>query len=289
MSRHWLSITVLIASCADLRAEEVDAQRGRPLIVAHRGLLHHAPENTLANFRACLELRIGFEFDVQRTRDGRLVCIHDDTVDRTTNGTGNVRDLTFEEIRRLDAGDWFGPRFRGEVVPTVAEVLDLLSEYRARDVLVAVDLKAEGCAADVVRLANAAGVMERLLFIGRTIGDAKVRRRLRTASPEAPIAVVAHDSGEFAVALVDRDADWIYVRYLPSKAEVDKAHQARERVFIAGKAVSGREPENWKRASAAGVDAILTDYPLELRPTLRKSARPTRKRQGSAKKQNNES
>ena len=59
-----------------------------PLIVAHRGLLLHAPENTLANFRACLELRLGFEFDVEKTKDGHLVCIHDGTVDRTANGTG---------------------------------------------------------------------------------------------------------------------------------------------------------------------------------------------------------
>src|ERR1700709_498092 len=79
----------------------------RPLVVAHRGLLRHAPENTLANFRACLELRLGFEFDVQATKDGQLVCIHDSTVDRTTNGTGKVADLTLSAIRGFDAGSWF--------------------------------------------------------------------------------------------------------------------------------------------------------------------------------------
>ncbi|MCC6509479.1 MAG: glycerophosphodiester phosphodiesterase, partial [Pirellulaceae bacterium] len=74
---------------------------GEPLVVAHRGLLQHAPENTLANFRACLELRLGFEFDVARTKDGQLVCIHDDTVDRTTDGKGLVSQLTLAEIQRL--------------------------------------------------------------------------------------------------------------------------------------------------------------------------------------------
>ena len=83
----------------------------RPAIVAHRGLLQHAPENTLANFRACLELRLGFEFDVQRTKDGQLVCIHDDTVNRTTSGTGRVSELSLEQISRFDAGGWFDPRF----------------------------------------------------------------------------------------------------------------------------------------------------------------------------------
>src|SRR5690606_17021628 len=75
------------------------AGREPTTIVAHRGLLRHAPENTLANFRACLELRLGFEFDVRRTEDGHLVCIHDETVDRTTDGTGTVSEMSWEQIR----------------------------------------------------------------------------------------------------------------------------------------------------------------------------------------------
>ena len=87
-------IVVLFGALAiHVNSFAADAQ---PLIVAHRGLLRHAPENTLANFRACLELRIGFEFDVERTKDNHLVCMHDNTVDRTTNGTGKVSELTSE-------------------------------------------------------------------------------------------------------------------------------------------------------------------------------------------------
>ena len=78
-------IILLVLSLVAAGANAVAAEP-RPLIVAHRGLLRHAPENTLANFRACLELRLGFEFDVQATKDGQLVCIHDGTVDRTTTG-----------------------------------------------------------------------------------------------------------------------------------------------------------------------------------------------------------
>jgi glycerophosphoryl diester phosphodiesterase len=136
------------------------------LIVAHRGLLLHAPENTLANFRACLELRLGFEFDVEKTKDGQLVCIHDVSVDRTTNGTGEVSQLTLEEIRRLDAGSWFESKFAGEKVPTIEEVLKLVAEYQQHDVLIAVDLKAEGVEQEVVRLAEKHKVLNKLLFIG---------------------------------------------------------------------------------------------------------------------------
>jgi glycerophosphoryl diester phosphodiesterase len=139
-SRLLLLLLVLVLFAAHTPVESV--AEDRPLIVAHRGLLRHAPENTLANFRACLELGLGFEFDVQKTRDGHLVCIHDDTVDRTTNGRGKLAEMTLDELRRLDAGSWFDPRFAGERVPTVEEVLKLIAEYKQHDVLIAVDLKA---------------------------------------------------------------------------------------------------------------------------------------------------
>ncbi len=89
------------------------------LIIAHRGGPKYAPENTLAAFRGAIERGVdGLEFDVQMSRDGALVVIHDETVGRTTNGTGAVRDLTLAELRSLDAGN-------GEEIPTFEEVLQL--------------------------------------------------------------------------------------------------------------------------------------------------------------------
>src|SRR5437879_4713714 len=80
------------------------AEPSRPVVVGHRGLIHAAPECTLAAFRACLALRIGFEFDVRRTKDGVLVCLHDATVDRTTDGRGSLADLPYDQLKKLDAG-----------------------------------------------------------------------------------------------------------------------------------------------------------------------------------------
>ena len=245
------------------------AEPPEPLIVAHRGLLRHAPENTLANFRACLELRIGFEFDVERTRDGELICIHDSSVDRTTNGTGNVSELTLAQIRKMDAGSWFDAKFAGEKVPTVDEVLQLVADYRRHDVLIAVDLKAENLGKDVVRLAEKHKVLHRLLFIGRTITDPKLREQIKNASANAHTAAVANDAVEFPKALASRSADWVYLRYLPTKVEMEAVHQIGKRAFIAGPTVSGNLPENWQHVTSASIDAILTDYPLSLRTTLR--------------------
>lgn len=246
----------------------------RPLIVAHRGLMLHAPENTLANFRACLELRLGFEFDVRKTKDGHLVCIHDDTVNRTTNAKGQLAALTFDEIRRLDAGSWFDAKFAGEKVPTVEEVLKLIAEYEKHEVLIAVDLKAEDVEQEVVRIAEKYEVLHRLLFIGRTIDEPTVRANIKKASAKAQTSAVANNAEGFAKALEAANADWVYFRYIPSKQDMEAVRAAKKRAFIAGTTVSGNVPDNWKRAGEAGIDGILTDYPLELRATLRKQHGP---------------
>ncbi|EHM10770.1 glycerophosphoryl diester phosphodiesterase [Thermanaerovibrio velox DSM 12556] len=95
------------------------------MVIGHRGAAGLAPENTLGAIRKGLELGVqGIEVDVQLTRDGKPVIIHDFSVDRTSNGTGEVANLTLEEIRRLDAGSWFGREFQGERIPTLVEVLE---------------------------------------------------------------------------------------------------------------------------------------------------------------------
>lgn len=244
-----------------------------PRIVAHRGLLLHAPENTLPNFRACLALSLGFEFDVERTKDDALVCIHDASVDRTTDGSGLVADVTLDQLRKLDAGGWFDPRFAGARVPTIDEVFALIAQDRDRPVLIAVDLKAAGVEEGVVRSAVKHRVLDRLLFIGRTISDPEVRKRLKGASPQAQVAIVANDAAEFPAAASATDADWVYFRYLPTRGEVDTVHRAGKRAFIAGVTVSGNVPDHWRVAIDAGIDAILTDYPLELASLLRENSR----------------
>jgi len=258
---------VLMTFYAGTMSAEGNAAEPQPLIVAHRGLLLYAPENTLTNFRACLELRIGFEFDVERTNDGHLVCIHDDTVNRTTNGTGKVAELTLAEIKELDAGSWFDPKFAGEKVPTIEEVLKLVAEYKHHDVLIAVDLKAENVGQDVVRLAEKHDVLHRLLFIGRTITEPKLREQIRSTSAKAHTAAVANNADEFPSTLAAPDADWVYVRFLPTTEQIEAVHRSKKRAFIAGPTVSGNVPKNWEHAASMGMDAILTDYPLELRLT----------------------
>ncbi|WP_409253217.1 glycerophosphodiester phosphodiesterase [Bacillus sp. SCS-153A] len=95
------------------------------LIVAHRGASALAPENTLSAFDMAVSLGADYiEVDVQMTKDGELVAMHDVTVDRTTNGTGRIKNLTYEDLAALDAGSWFSPKFKGEKVPSLEMILD---------------------------------------------------------------------------------------------------------------------------------------------------------------------
>jgi glycerophosphoryl diester phosphodiesterase len=99
------------------------------LVIAHRGDSAHRPENTLASFQSAVEIGAALvEFDVQLTRDGHVVVIHDPTVDRTTNGRGAVGAMTLAELRKLSAGypSRFGSDYAGERIPTLTEALSFL-------------------------------------------------------------------------------------------------------------------------------------------------------------------
>lgn len=101
-----------------------------PIVFAHRGFSGVAPENTLLAFEKALEVgATGIELDVQLSKDGEVVVIHDEMVDRTTSGQGLVIQQTLAELKRLDAGCWFDPQFAGEKIPTLREVLELLDGH----------------------------------------------------------------------------------------------------------------------------------------------------------------
>ena len=110
-------------------------------IFAHRGFSSKYPENTLIAFKKALEYPIdGIELDVHETKDGQVIVIHDETVDRTTSGSGNVRNMTLKEIQELDAGSYISPLFSGERIPLLEEVLELIGD---RQIKINIELKTD--------------------------------------------------------------------------------------------------------------------------------------------------
>jgi len=111
------------------------------MIVGHRGLRSLYPENTMVSFQAALDLKLDLiEFDVHFTKDKQLVVCHDTTIDRTTNGTGAIRDYTLEELKTFDAGIVKSEKFAGQRIPTLEEVLTLVNNTDY-DVLLNVEIK----------------------------------------------------------------------------------------------------------------------------------------------------
>ena len=109
-------------------------------VLGHRGIKAKYPENTMASFRAAIELGVDLiEFDVNVTRDGELVVIHDNSIDRTSNKTGITREYTLEELKSFDFGGWFDEAFKGEKIPTLREVLTLVAPFE--NLLLNVEIK----------------------------------------------------------------------------------------------------------------------------------------------------
>ena len=140
-------------------------EKGRRLVAGHRGMMAHYPENTLLSFEKAIALGVDMlELDINVSRDGELVVIHDLTADRTTDGSGPLRAMTLKEIKALDAGIKKGPAFKGLEVPTLREFCQLMQKHP--DVLLNVEIKdrTEECVDKTVSLIDAHGLLPVCVF-----------------------------------------------------------------------------------------------------------------------------
>ena len=157
-----------------------------PLRIAHRGASGEglAPENTLAAFEKAIQLGIDvLEIDVHATRDGQIVVLHDAAIDRTTGGTGLVAELSSEQVRRADAGSWFGADFTGERVPLLEEVLDL-ARHRA---LVLIEIKADFITERILQVVETVVAAEHVVL--QSFNPATVER-IKLLAPALPTALL---------------------------------------------------------------------------------------------------
>ncbi|QDU34791.1 Glycerophosphoryl diester phosphodiesterase [Poriferisphaera corsica] len=130
----------------------MSTQSGEPLIIAHRGASHDAPENTVAAYKLGWEQGAdGAETDVHITKDGKLVCMHDDDAERTAGSLAKISETNFDELRKLDVGAWPDDRYVGEQMPTLVEVLETVPEGK----LFYVEIKSGEDAASAVPLVKA--------------------------------------------------------------------------------------------------------------------------------------
>lgn len=251
----------------------------RVWVIGHRGASGAAPENTLAAFRKAVELGAGFiETDLQLSRDARLVALHDDTLNRTTNGRGPVSAMTLEELRRLDAGGWFrasgaeaAPSFAGERIPTVQEVLAFGHEHEIGLLLEVKPTGPSGAEHAVVGALRASGEIPRSVVLSFSRG---VLRRIRSLDPLVMTGFLFDERLPSPVAMaVELGARQLLPRTDRVTRELVAEAHANDVKVVAWTANS---PEEMQKLISAGVDGIITDYPDRLVAVLRSTAQSKR-------------
>ena len=230
------------------------------LIIAHRGASGHAPENTLAAFKKAVALGAAFiETDLQLTRDAHFVAIHDDTLDRTTNGEGKVHDRTLAELRKLDAGSWFGSQFTGERIPTLEETLEF---SKKNDVVFYLELKPGGSWGGEHALIGAlreSGEIPRSVIISF---ESAILANLRKIEPTIMTGVL------YDGQLVDPldTALQVGARQIVVRADLVTPWMLSEarRKDLQVVCWTVNHPAHIRQLKAAGVDGIMSDYPDRL-------------------------
>jgi glycerophosphoryl diester phosphodiesterase len=218
------------------------------LIIGHRGAAAVAPENTLSAISRAIEIGVdAVEVDVRMTKDEQVVVIHDEAVDRTTNGTGRVEELHLHEIKRLDAG-------RGECVPTLEEVFDFVGN-RVRIFVELKEGKTEEAVVELIRAHQLFDTTVVISFWHRLVRRVKeLDRRVRTG------VLMVGCPADAAVAFAAR-ADCFMMKYtFVDKAFVDVAHRNGLQVFI----WNIDEGHLAQPYAAMGVDGIGSNDPQSL-------------------------
>ncbi len=239
-----------------------------PTLFAHRGASAHAPENTLASFELALSQHAdAIELDAKLTADGEVVVIHDQTVERTTDGSGRVSQMTLAQLRELDAGSFFDIAFRGEKIPTLAEVFELVGQKTFINVELTNyaslldDLPPKVCA-----LITRYGVESRVMFSSfNPVALLKAHRIL----PNIPIGLLAEPGNSGLLA-----RSWLG-RLIPQQALhpeirdvtphlIEQVHRSRRRLYV----YTVNDPAVMRSLIEWKADGFFTDDPVLARKVL---------------------
>lgn len=232
-----------------------------PIILAHRGDLANAPENTLPSFSQAIQKGAdGVELDAKLTSDGHVIVMHDSTLNRTTNGSGKVSACSLEEIRKLDAGAWFDEKFRGTRVPLLEEVFETVG----KDKLINIELTnystpRDGLTQKVCELIKRHNNQRQIIFSSFFASNLKIAARELPGCPRGLLAMPG------LAGLWARSFGFMFGEYQAlhphisstSKEQMQRAHRLKRRVHV----WTANTPEEVNRLKEWGVDGIFTDDP----------------------------
>lgn len=249
-----------------------------PVNIAHRGASGDYPENTMLAFEKALEQGADvLEFDVWLTKDNKVVVIHDEKVDRTTDGEGKVRDFVLQEVQNLDAAYNFKPEdnypFRGKniKIPTLREVL---TEYQEKPIVIEVKKPGKHMATQVAEVITEADAVERVLLAST---DSQTIKELRNLLPEVSTAACHGEVTQFyflsktgIAGFLEFDFDALliptYYKGLPVITKPFRAAAQAKGIPIHVWTIN--ETEKMKELLDIGVHGILTDFPCKLKEVI---------------------
>jgi len=233
----------------------------QPIIFAHRGASAHAPENTLAAFESAIaQYADAIELDVKLSADGQVVVIHDPTVDRTTGSRGRVKDLSLAELRTLDAGSFFSEKYRGEKIPTLEEVFEIVGQRTFISVeLTNYNTPRDQLVETVCLLVKKFSLQKRVMFSSFFAANLSKARAYLPGVPRGLLALnglLGAWARSFGFAFGRYQALHPHLQDVTSQ-QVQRVHRLDRRIHV----WPVNAADDMRRLFHWGVDAIFTDDP----------------------------
>ena len=207
---------------------------------------------------------MGFELDIRTTKDGKLVVLHDATLERTTDGPDRpLTEFTWEQLRRFDAGSWFDPRFTGLRVPSLEETFALIRDRKRRPTVIALNIKGitQDGERELVRL-----LAKFALFDESFAFDQSDECSQRLKMLDSRIRIGRNVRRDVVDSLLAKDSvDVFLLTFVPNEEEIASLRKHRRTILFnyAGAGEHRREKSKWLRVREVGIDGMLTDYPLD--------------------------
>jgi len=241
----------------------------RLLNIAHRGASAYAPENTLASIQKAMEMGADMiELDLHQTKDGVPVVLHDPSLWRTAGIRRNVGSLTLKEIKKLDVGSWFNPKFKTQRIPTLQEILEMVQDR----VVLNLELK-QGTSPypkfteNIIHLLNEVHLFSKTLI--SSFHHATIQK-IRKEFPEAFLGYLSHREATSKIfsSAVDLKTYSLHIPFRKvTPALLEKSHSGGFRVFC----YTVNNPDEMKRFLKMGVDGVFTNYPDRLSKLITES------------------
>jgi glycerophosphoryl diester phosphodiesterase len=256
---------------------EFNTSKNDFILIAHRGASGYAPENTLPGLIKAIELGANYlEIDVHQSRDNFIVVIHDFDVDRTTDGSGLVKDMTIDEIKKLDAGTWFDPIFAETKIPTLPEVIDVISP----NVNLIIEVKGgseeyPGIEENIVSIVKQNRIESQVIFKSFNLEVLELFKKLAPEIPRLYVFVLHFSELNLTLDkwidftdIYDNPADAQYFqahRWFITESLIEKAHANSIKIIV----WNVNTEDEIKSILNLGVDGIETDYPDRVTPYLK--------------------